>query len=288
LNTNFYVSTTFAQNGSNINDVLNLCEKHNIHNIELGSNHAFLVDPVSVIRGRNLNFLTHNYFPPGKDSFVLNIASLDPVVKQKSIDFVLNSIRFTSDVGSMLYTIHPGFLVDPTKFTSKQNNYDFNFENKNVDDYNKTFNSLLESLSVIYDFAKNNNVKVALETEGSITKSKYLLMQRPEEFSVLFDKINNHDVLVNLNIGHLLLASNACSFKICDFLDVVKDNVVAMELSHNNGSQDEHKPLVLGEWYWGVINDKRFHNAYKILELRNLDVLHVLENLNLCYENINN
>ena len=34
-------------------------------------------------------------------------------------------------------------------------------------------------------YAKNKNVKIAIETEGSIQKKNFLLMQKPREFEKL-------------------------------------------------------------------------------------------------------
>ena len=45
-----------------------------------------------------------------------------------------------------------------------------------------------------------------------------------------------------------------------------------MELSHNNGIDDQHLPLKKGKWYWKIINDPDFINIYKILEFRNTRV----------------
>jgi|TARA_Y100000031_G_scaffold3370_1_gene4146 hypothetical protein len=38
---NIFVSTTFAKNNSKISDILSICSKANISNIELGSNHIY-------------------------------------------------------------------------------------------------------------------------------------------------------------------------------------------------------------------------------------------------------
>ena len=45
-----------------------------------------------------------------------------------------------------------------------------------------------------------------------------------------------------------------------------------MELSHNNGIEDEHLPLKDDGWYWDLIFDKRFNNSFKILEFRNTHI----------------
>ena len=62
------------------------------------------------------------------------------------------------------------------------------------------------------NFAKKKNVKVAIETEGSFKKKFYLLMQRPEEYQKLFKYFDTKDLGINLNIGHLNLASKAFNF----------------------------------------------------------------------------
>jgi len=38
---NIFVSTTFAEDKSKVSDVLSLCNRENIYNIELGSNHTY-------------------------------------------------------------------------------------------------------------------------------------------------------------------------------------------------------------------------------------------------------
>ena len=64
------------------------------------------------------------------------------------------------------------------------------------------------------------------------------------------------------------MASNAFGFEVQDFVTLIEDYIVAIELSHNEGVEDEHRPLVEGEWYWDIISDSRFMHAYKILEFR--------------------
>ena len=38
-----------------------------------------------------------------------------------------------------------------------------------------------------------------------------------------------------------------------------------MELSHNDGIEDDHLPLQEIGWYWEVINDNRFNHVIKFL-----------------------
>ena len=54
-----------------------------------------------------------------------------------------------------------------------------------------------------------------------------------------------------------------------------------MEISHNNGIEDQHLPVICEEWYWEIILDKRFKDVYKILEYRNTSINRIKQNINL-------
>ena len=58
---------------------------------------------------------------------------------------------------------------------------------------------MVNSLRKITKYAKNKNVKIAIETEGSTQKKNFLLMQKPSEFKKLF-KIIPKNLGINLNI----------------------------------------------------------------------------------------
>ena len=131
------------------------------------------------------------------------------------------------------------------------------------------------------DYAQTKNVNIAIETEGSLNKKDHLLMQTPEEYIDFMSKYSSLEIGINLNIGHLNLASNAFQFKKEDFIDSVSDYIVAMELSHNNGLEDQHLPLLSDGWYWSFIQDIRFIDVYKIMEFRNTTIEDVVENIKL-------
>lgn len=48
-----------------------------------------------------------------------------------------------------------------------------------------------------------------------------------------------------------------------------------MELSHNNGKNDDHLPIRNNTWYWKLINDQKYKNIPKILEFRNTHISEV-------------
>ena len=279
---NIFVSTTFAEDDSKISDVLATCKKENISNVELGSNHIYEKNFKKIIQQYNFRFLVHNYFPIPRKSFVVNIASLNKQIRTISIQHAKKAINFCQSTNSKLYTIHPGFLVDPINASRTKNNYDFMWDNNNLNgNYNLAFNNMLSSLKKIVHFAKRKKIKVAIETEGSFKKKNLLLMQKPAEYKELFKYFKPNDLGVNLNIGHLNLASKAFKFSKFEFVKKLKQYILAIELSHNNGIEDQHLPLKRNEWYWKIITDPDFSKVYKILEFRNTSIKNIKNALKL-------
>ena len=273
---NIFVSTTFAEDDSKISDVLATCKKENISNVELGSNHIYEKNFKKIIQQYNFRFLVHNYFPIPRKSFVVNIASLNKQIRTISIQHVKKAINFCKVTNSKLYTVHPGFLADPITASRTKNNYDFIWNNNNLNqNYDLAFNNMLSSLKKIVHFAKDKKVRVAIETEGSFKKKNLLLMQKPNEYNELFKYFKPNDLGVNLNIGHLNLASRAFKFSKFEFVKKLKQYILAIELSHNNGIEDQHLPLKRNEWYWKIINDPDFTKVYKILEFRNTNIKNI-------------
>ena len=289
-NFDFYLSTTFCKDHPRIDNILKYCTENGIYHIELGSNHAYEDNPASIVQRYPCQYLVHNYFPIPKESFVVNIASLNDDLYERSVSHVFAAIDFCSRIDAKLYTFHPGFLSDPGKSSSCSSNYDFQFKNEQIPElrYENAFERMLCAVKCIVAYAHEKNVRIAIETEGSVLHKNHLLMQYPKEFSRFFDIFSPQVIGINLNIGHLRLAANVFGFDIADFIDLISEHVVAMELSHNGGHYDEHLPLVDGEWYWDVIFDSRFTNAYKILEFRDTSIEDVLRNIKLADSILNN
>ena len=269
-----FVSTTFLADETGIGDALAICAEHGLGAIELGSNHCYEPDPATVVERHPLRYLVHNYFPAPADPFVVNIASLDDDIYQRSLAHIGRSLEFCRRIGALLYTIHPGFLSDPSGPGRGTGNYDFLFPEGPVDAdvYERAYGRMLDALTWAVDRAAACRVRLALETEGSMSRRDHLLLQRPHEYERLMKRFSPADLGINLNVGHLNLASAAFGFGADTFVDLIADYVVAIELSHNDGTADDHRPLQARAWYWRVITDTRFAQTYKILEFRNTAV----------------
>ncbi|MDC0608478.1 sugar phosphate isomerase/epimerase [Candidatus Pelagibacter ubique] len=269
----FFVSTTFEKDNLPIKSAIDKLYQNSIFNIELGSNHSY-EKSYSYLRKYKVNFCVHNYFPIPKKNIVLNIASQNKQIRNRSVKHIKKAIKFSKTIEARLYTFHPGFLTDPDGSNISNKNYDFLWNKKKLisSNYAKSWKLMVKSIKEIIKYSKREKVKIAIESEGSVNSKNHLLMQRPIEYKKFFRIFDKRDIGINLNIGHLNLASIAFKFDKIKFINNISKNIVAMELSHNNGKNDDHLPIRNNTWYWKLINDKKFKNIPKILEFRNIDI----------------
>lgn len=269
----FYVSTTFIKDNLPIKNAISKLLKNSIFNVELGSNHAYEKSYL-YLKKYKANYCVHNYFPIPKKSMVINIASQNKQIREKSLKHLKKAIKFSKKINAKLYTFHPGFLTDPDGSNISQKNYDFLWNKKKLltKNYEKSWKLMISSIKEIVKFAKQNDVKIAIETEGSINSKDHLLMQKPGEYEKFFKIFRKNDIGINLNIGHLNLASKAFKFNKINFINKVSNRIVAMELSHNFGKNDDHLPIKKNAWYWKTIKSEKYKEIPKILEFRNTSI----------------
>ena len=108
-----YVSTSCLKNPTNVSKVLDEYQKGDIENVELGSVHSSF--DIRILKKYDFNFLIHNYFPPPKNPFNLNLSSQNSVIRLKSIQLAKNAIDLCRKINSPIYTFHAGFTTDPKK-----------------------------------------------------------------------------------------------------------------------------------------------------------------------------
>jgi len=274
-----FVSTTFT-NEKTINSILLNLKKLNINNIELGSTHEYSKDIKKIVSRYDFKYLTHNFFPPRKDKMILNIASLNEHIRNKSIRHIKYCIKFSKEIGSKLYTFHPGFIGDPiTESKSNNRNYDFIWKKQNKKNYYEIFETMLKSIKIIFNYAQDHKVNVAIETEGSFLNSDKILLQKPKDFIYLLNSFEKNYLKFNLNLAHLNLSSKYYKFSKKQLIDIISDDVLALEISHNNGRIDQHKPLVKNSECLNYLKKFKDKKYFKILEFRNCNYSDLIKSI---------
>ena len=276
-----YVSTTCLVNGSNVFDVLETYAEAGLKNIELGSTHDH-INQLSPARFKRygFNFFCHHYFPPPEESFIVNLASQDPVILKRSREQVKRSIEFCYNLGIKLFTFHAGFRADP----------DLNFrfsQQQPVISYEKVFTTFVESLEEVNSYAQERGVRIAIEnnvlSEYNVVdgQNKFLLFCEAEEFENLWQRIPSANVGILLDLGHLKVTSRWLGFNRYEFINKVKDKIFVIHIHENDGLVDQHRELDEESWCLKVIKERSLTHLPIVLEAINLDISQILRNVRL-------
>ena len=242
-----FASTTCLGHGrTDLADILPAMLDLGLDGIEFGSTHLWRPDLARIIeRHRPARVLTHNYFPPAPTELVINLASPDAKVRQASIAHARGCIDFAADVGAELYTVHPGFMATTVRAATKRMSgaaFDFDFTGTTVP-YQQAFELMRDALGDLLAHAGRVGVRLAIETEGSITRPGMLLMERPDEYRRLYSELGNN-LMLNFNLAHSSLAAKLHGFSLSAFIEEFSQYFAAVEVSHNDGQQDNHQSLI--------------------------------------------
>jgi sugar phosphate isomerase/epimerase len=246
-----FASTTSLGHGrTDLADILPAMLDLGLDGIEFGSTHLWRPDLASIIeRHRPARVLTHNYFPPASADLVINLASPDAKVRQASIAHARACIDFAADVGAELYTVHPGFMAISARAATRRMPgaaFDFDFVGTGVP-YQQAFELMRDALGDLLDHAQRAGVRLAIETEGSISRPGMLLMERPDEYRRLFSEVGT-SLMLNFNLAHSSLAAKLHGFSLSAFIAEFAQYFAAVEVSHNDGEQDNHRSLIPGSY----------------------------------------
>ena len=70
---------------------------------------------------RKYNLRIHNYFPPYSREFVINLASSNKNILNKSIKHVIRAINLATKMKCKFYSFHAGFRINPSpKYLGKE------------------------------------------------------------------------------------------------------------------------------------------------------------------------
>lgn len=233
-----YVSTSCLEHRGYV-DTVNAYATAGFDRVELGYCHD-CVNVCKWVESLEGDILAHNYFLPRADPFVLNLASPDETILQRSIAYVQDAIEFCSNHGIPSYSIHAGFRVDPT--------LSLKFTTSTVPPFETSFETFVESLRTVLHDAERNDVSLWIENnvvtaENVHRNSPLLMFSEPGEFSRLFDRIDSNQLGVLLDTGHLKVSSTTLQFDPTEFISEVSDHVEAVHLHTNDGLKDQHEPV---------------------------------------------
>lgn len=256
-----------------------------ISNIELGpSQECDEGIEEFLISIKNARFIIHNYFPPPKKPFILNLASSDKQVREMSLAQARKSINLCTRLQSRLYSVHAGFVTDPA---FGANHFNFSAVRKG-NDYKPAFNRFVNSLKELLNFAAPAGIKIAIENNICVETSRgHLLLSVAQEFERLFCELPSPNLGVNLDLGHLNVSARTLGFDKADFIRRIKNRIFAVHVHQNNGESDSHQPLKEKSWALYALEKEQLNEKIPIvLEAHNLTLEDVLSQLRLIGERV--
>jgi endonuclease IV len=202
-----YVSSSCVKH-IKIRDSVQELAENNFQNIELSGGteyyENFENDLLELKDKYSLNYRCHNYFPPPKKPFVLNLASLNDETFQMSFDHLQQVIALSNRLGADKFAFHAGFFID-----IKLNEIGKKLSLDNLFDEKEAIERFCNAYSVIKKQAKNvslfieNNVfsKTNADTYGG---ENPFMMTNFKEYKSLKEKI---DFNLLLDVAHLKVSA---------------------------------------------------------------------------------
>lgn len=237
-----FVSTSCVRSKKIGDSVLKLAQS-GFKNIELSGGTEyydnFENDLIKLKNEFDLSYLIHNYFPPPLEHFVLNLASTDKDIYEKSLSHYRRAIELAENLNIPKYGIHAGYLFDPRvkdlgQIIAKNKMYD---RGQAIDNFCLGYNELV-SLSKTVDIYVENNV-VSYNNYQNFGENPFLLTD-VESYNELKANI---DFPLLLDLAHLKVSCNTLNLNFKEqALELINvSNYV--HLSNNNGKEDSNKAI---------------------------------------------
>lgn len=249
-----YLSSA-AVNSSSIEEAVSKLAGFGIHNIELSGGTEYCPNILTMLESYkkkySLNFLIHNYFPPVKKDFVLNIASNKKKTRLNSVNFVKRSIDLAHDLEIDRYTLHPGYSKN--FYPSSNNNYFIPDDSPDISP-ELAFTIMLKSILMIKEYAEEKGVKIGLENLYPTSDApKSSLLCTPNEIKLFLEYFDKEDSIgFLLDLGHIVISANYFGFNKDDLVSTLCTKyfhkVFGIHLSGNDGKKDSHTLLSPDCW----------------------------------------
>jgi sugar phosphate isomerase/epimerase len=195
-------------------------------------------------------YQVHNYFPPPKEPFVLNLGSLDPVIGKRSIAHIELALQWCSLLGADRYSCHAGFLLDP-----KVDELGRRIPNRTLFDRNECIETFVNRVRQLAELAKKVGISLMIENNVLSAKNAFefpvnpLLMCDPQECRQIM-KLLPENVNLLIDVAHLKVSANSLSFDPRVMFELCHEKIAGYHLSDNDGLKDSNMPFTDDAWFW--------------------------------------
>ncbi len=233
-----YVSSSCVKN-TKIKDSVEELAINGFKNIELSGGTEyydnFENDLLELKERYNLNYRCHNYFPPPRKPFVLNLASLNDEAFQMSFEHLERVVALSNRLGADKFAFHAGFFIDIKldeigKKLSKDSLFN---EKKAIERFCNAYKIIKEQAKNVNLFIENN---VFSKTNAVTYKGeKPFMMTNFSEYEFLRKKI---DFNLLLDVAHLKVSAKTLGLSWEDEFESMMSVSSYVHVSDNDSLHD--------------------------------------------------
>lgn len=273
-----FVSTACLPGGEHILSRLSQYLENGLCDVELGARVLVDQDALAKLSEMKGRFLIHNYFPPPADPFVLNLASADASIRQRSLDFVSNALVLSARLSAPFYSVHAGFITDPTAFGTTS----FIFPMPTTRDESRfAMRRFIESLGVVAKHVQQLGVQLLIENQPCSQELRgKILLQTAAEFKELFQNLPSQNLGILLDTGHLNVSAHTLGLDRIAFVDQVAPYIRAFHVHDNDGMVDIHQPVQAGSWVLDILRRPEFAQLPLVVEAKFKNVNELRDHVN--------
>lgn len=241
---NTYVSTG-AFKSNKLREILSGAEDAGIFEIELAPGMDYSQEVTKIIEGRSerFSFLLHNYFPTPTEGFALNLASDDVDTIKKSLYMCKANIDLSKKINAAHYSIHCGYCFR-TDGRHLGNDTQTRADRIPIERAKEIF---VENIQIVSDYAEAAGVRILLENnvvaEFAAGEKELFLGTTAPDLCELIELINRDNVGILLDLAHAKVSSESLQFDVNKMIETLKDKVLEVHVSDNDGRRDLNLPL---------------------------------------------
>ena len=232
---------------------------YSINQIELSAG-LFKDNQINDLKKLNKSkFQIHNYYPPPKDPFVFNLASMQEDIALKSISHVMSALEYCSDLMISNYSFHAGFLFDP-----KIKELGGKIEFQKLNEKKEAKSIFIERINKLSIRASELGINLLIEnnvlSKANLERFKlnpFLMVEANECEEIMSQTSNNVKLL--LDVGHLKVSAQSLNFDKENFFEVCNPWIHAYHLSDNNGEKDSNSLMNNESWFWSYLKKADYY-----------------------------
>ena len=196
----------------------------------------------------------------------------------------MNSIKYSSEIGSKYYSFHAGFLIDPSP---KELGKKISQQKRNSEKL--ATEVFTERLHFFSNIAKREGVELLVENNvltkqnlNTFRKNPFLMASLNQTLRVAKNLPSNVKLLIDL--AHLKVSAKTLKFSPIHFLKKCDKWIKGYHISDNLGKFDTNDLITKNSWFWPYIKTDK---DYYTLELKTRNIKQIKSQIKLLSNYIN-